>query len=211
MFTRLFRRLLAGAAVASLFFCTAAAAVTSFELDPVDGAIVGAPGQTIGWGFELRNDSDFLVVTSAAFETDTPLGSFVDFVSGFNFFVVGPAPNGSTVWAQPFDAATHTGVGSVAIDPGAVLGDFAMGSIVLSYDLYSRSPLDPLFNPDTDTISTGKLLSALASVTVGVVPEPASWATLLAGIGLLGLLGLPARATRRGLATPARPCAISAR
>ena len=61
----------------------------------------------------------------------------------------------------------------------------ATGSIVLSYDLFSRSPLDENFNPDTDTVSNGNLISAPASVTVAV-PEPATWTVLLAGLGVLG-------------------------
>ena len=59
--------------------------------------------------------------------------------------------------------------------------------MVLTYDLYSRSPLNVLFNPDTDTLSTGNLLTANASVRVGMIPEPQTWTVLLAGIGLLGL------------------------
>ncbi|MBY0484005.1 hypothetical protein, partial [Nitrosomonas sp.] len=42
----------------------------------------------------------------------------------------------------------------------------------LTYDLFSRSPLDANFNPDTDTLSNGNVLSATASVTVSPVPEP---------------------------------------
>jgi hypothetical protein len=67
-----------------------------------------------------------------------------------------------------------TGVGSFAISPAAMPGDMAIGEIQLTYDLFSRSPNDPNFNPATDTISVGNLLSQPASVTV-VIPEPASW------------------------------------
>jgi hypothetical protein len=37
---------------------------------------------------------------------------------------------------------------------------------VLNYDLYTRSPLDPEFNPDTDTISNGNVLAANTKVTI---------------------------------------------
>ena len=181
----MFKRLLFVGALVGGLFCTAAQATTALTLDPVGGAISGLPKSEIGWGFSLLNDENFLVVTSAGVDTAATWGSFSDFISASNFFVVGPAPSGSTVWAQKFDAATQTGIGSFVIDAGTPRGSVASGSIVLSYDLFSRSPLDENFNPDTDTLSTGNLLSTAASVTVAV-PEPATWALLLAGLGVLG-------------------------
>jgi hypothetical protein len=179
------KRLLFVGALASSLFGSAAQATTTLTLAPSGGAIAGRPNSAIGWGFNLLNDENFLVVTSASFETAATWGSFTDFISASNFFVVGPAPSGSTVWAQKFDAATHTGIGSFVIDAGTPRGSVASGHIVLSYDLFSRSPLDENFNPDTDTLSNGNLVSAPASVTVAV-PEPGTWALLMAGIGALG-------------------------
>ena len=180
----MFKRLLFVGALVGSLFCTVAQATTVLTLAPAGGAIVGMPNASIGWGFNLLNDENFLVVTSASFETAAAWGSFTDFISASNFFVVGPGPSGSTVWAQQFDAATQTGIGSFVIDKGTPKGSVASGSIVLSYDLFSRSPLDENFNPDTDTVSNGNLLSAAASVTVAV-PEPATWAVLLAGLGVM--------------------------
>ena len=180
----MFKRLLFVGALVGSLFCTVAQATTVLTLAPAGGAIAGKPNASIGWGFNLLNDENFMVVTSASFETAAAWGSFTDFISASNFFVVGPGPSGSTVWAQRFDAATQTGIGSFVIDKGTPKGSVASGSIVLSYDLFSRSPLDENFNPDTDTVSNGNLLSAAASVTVAV-PEPATWAVLLAGLGVM--------------------------
>ena len=180
----MFKRLLFVGALVGSLFCTVAQATTVLTLAPAGGAIAGKPNASIGWGFNLLNDENFMVVTSASFETAATWGSFTDFISASNFFVVGPGPSGSTVWAQQFDAATQTGIGSFVIDKGTPKGSVASGSIVLSYDLFSRSPLDENFNPDTDTVSNGNLLSAAASVTVAV-PEPATWAVLLAGLGVM--------------------------
>ena len=182
----MFKRLLFVGALVGSLFCTVAQATTVLTLAPAGGAIAGMPNASIGWGFNLLNDENFLVVTSASFETAAAWGSFTDFISASNFFVVGPGPSGSTVWAQQFDAATQTGIGSFVIDKGTPKGSVATGSIVLSYDLFSRSPLDENFNPDTDTVSNGNLISAPASVTVAV-PEPATWASLLAGLGVMML------------------------
>jgi hypothetical protein len=159
-------------ALLSALFCAGAAAAPIFELIPAGGAIVGLPGDVVGWGFTLTNDTDYVVVTSSDFVPASPLGTYTDFI-GPNFIVVGPPPE-STVVSQPFDAVALTGVGSFAISPAAMPGDMAIGEIQLTYDLFSRSPNDPNFNPATDTISVGNLLSQPASVTV-VIPEPASW------------------------------------
>lgn len=181
------KRLLLLSTVLGIFFYTTAQAATVLQLDPLGGAISGLPGSTIGWGFNLSNTENYLVVTNAAFEPATTLGTFTDFISASNFFVVGPAPSASTVWAQSFNMASQTGIGSFAIDAGATPGSGASGQIVLSYDLFSRSPLDALFNPDTDTLSNGNLLTANASVSVTgtVVPLPAAVWLLLSGLGVL--------------------------
>lgn len=184
------KRLLLLSAILTVLFSTTAQAATVLQLDPMGGAISGLPGSTIGWGFNLSNTENFLVVTSAAFESATTLGTFTDFISASNFFVVGPAPSASTVWAQTFNASTQTGIGSFTINPGAAAGSVTNGQIVLSYDLFSRSPVDALFNPDTDTLSNGNLVTASASVSVPgtIVPLPA--AVWLFGSALVGLVGI---------------------
>lgn len=169
----------------ALLAASAAQATTTFELTPQSGLVTGSPGATVGWGFTLTNDEDFLVVSSAEFRTGAGLGTFTDFISARNFFVVGNAPNTSTVWAQRFDPTAQTGVGSFAIDPSASVGSTLPGTISISYDLYARSPLDPAFDPDHDTLKLGQTLTAFASVAVIPVPEPASWMGLLVGIATL--------------------------
>jgi hypothetical protein len=155
----------------SALFCVGAAAAPILELIPSDGQIGGLAGSVVGWGFTLTNNTDYVVVTSADFVTSSTLGTFTDFI-GPNFIVVGPPPE-SPVVSQLFDSVAKTGIGSFAISSTALVGDAAMGEIQLTYDLFSRSPNDPNFDPATDTISVGNLLSQTASVTV--VPEPASW------------------------------------
>lgn len=162
-----------------------ASAAPMLTLAPSDGALSGAPGKTVGWGFTLTNDADYLVVTAADFPASLSIGQFIDFISP-QFFVVGPAPETDTV-SQGFDAALMTGVGAFEIDPFAVIGGVAAGLLTLTYDLYAVSPNDPGFDPDTDTLSVGNRLTAEVSVTV--VPVPASLLLLLPG--LLGLVRRP--------------------
>ena len=153
-------------------------------LDPGSGMISGLPGETIGWGFTVTNDSqtDWLILTSANFTPTTSIGTFTDY-TGANFVVVGPAPESSSV-TQPFLPAIQSGAGSFAINSNAPFGIVA-GQIVMTYDLYSQDPNSPSFDPIASLISTDNSLSAPASVQV--VPEPATWLGMISALVLLRL------------------------
>jgi hypothetical protein len=160
----------------------------TLTLAPVNGQLFGNAGDTVGWGFTIINDADFLVVTSAAFDPSSGLGTFTDFISADNFIVVGPSPESTSV-SQAFDPTAMRGIGSFTIGGSALPGESATGQIVLTYDLFRLSPNDPNFNPDTDLITTDNTLSADASVTVAggaAVPEPRE--TALMGLVLLLLV-----------------------
>jgi PEP-CTERM motif len=182
--------------VMGVLLCVNAQAAPLLTLNPVGGALTGAPGDVVGWGFTISNDTNFLTVTGANFClgvvsppacTSPNIGTFTDFIAQFNFIVVGPAPESTSV-SQSYDFSAKTGVGSFAINAGATAGSTNIGEIVLRYDLTSRSPNDPNFNPDTDTVAGGQFLTANASVAVtSTVPEPATWLLLgstLAGLGV---------------------------
>jgi hypothetical protein len=183
--------------------------VPTLTLDPTNGAISGAPGATIGWGFTITNATDFLVVSSSDFcvgaitsPCSNGLGTYADFI-GPQFQVVGPSPE-STSLTQALDLLAQTGMGSFTINPGALPGDSVTGEIVVTYDLFSVDPNSPTFNPTLDTVSTGDMLTAGASVSVPgatAVPEPSS--LILLGSGLLALFGV----TRRNNARVLRPSA----
>jgi hypothetical protein len=175
------KRALAAPALLALLLAPGAQATTFLALD-AGGVISGTPGQTIGWGYGLFNDTNFLVVTSAEFVPATAIGTFTDFIATLQFVVVGPPPE-VTFFGQPFLPAATSGIGSFAIAPGATPGTSAIGQIVLTYDLYAVSPNDPSFDPGLHTLSLGNLLSADAGVAV--VPEPGSLALLAEGLALL--------------------------
>jgi len=154
--------------VALLAVGTAGAAPT-LQLAPTNGALTGSPGATIGWGFTITNSTNYLVVTSASFTPSSALGTFTDFIAQYEFVVVGPSPESTSV-SQSFNNALQTGAASFAISAGAHPGDSASGTITVTYDLYSVSPNDPNFDPDIDTLSTDNALTAAASISVPAPP-----------------------------------------
>jgi len=170
-----------------------ASATPTFALSPASGTIFGGPGQTIGWGFTITNTVDYLLVTSVNF-LPTPsasIGTFTDFIAQFNFIVVGPSPESTTV-SQAFNLGLQQGTGSFAISPTAVIGSKATGNLQFTYDLYSVSPNDINFDPTADAVSLGNVASQAAEVDV--TPEPASF--VLVG-SALAALGFTVRRLRR--------------
>lgn len=195
------RAFIAAALVAG--FAAAANATTVFTLDPVGGAISGAPGDVVGWGFTFYNDADYAVITDSEFLTGSSLGTYTGFIQ-LPFFVVGPAPE-TTSWTQSFDANAQTGAGQFAIDPLAVVGAIANGVIQVTYDLYSASPNDPSFDPGVDLVNSGNTIAAAASVSVTappivVVPEP--FLAPFAALSLAGMITAHRRVFRRAKQRP---------
>lgn len=165
------------------------------------GGVSGGPGATVGWGFTLTNPTDYLVVTSSSFCAapvglpvcnPSTVGSYTDIISS-NFFVVGPAPD-STVVTQSFVNGV-SGLGSIQLNFGAILGTVESGTLLVTYDLYSRSPNAPGFDPVADGLQFGQSLTANATITVSSsVPEPGTWGSAVLAVVLLASHGR----TRRG-------------
>ncbi len=154
-----------------------------------NGAISGNPGSTPGWGFTLTNTLNYVVIDASEFDItqNAADGSYMDII-GPNFIVVGTGVYAGTPITQTFDGSVPTGVGSFAILPSATIGDFVLGNIVLTYDVYSVSPNDPSFDPFADSLAKGLQISAGAQVDV--TPEPGTLLLLLTATGL-GLALLP--------------------
>lgn len=206
-------------------------AVSSLTLDPPTGAVSGAPGDTVGWGFTLANSPDYLIVTNSAFCQGTghtsadigtaacttayaAFGTYTDFIaaafSSLGISIGTPNPpdaNGGPACPMPgtstnCDTPTLTemfdgvsmGVGKFDIAAGA--SGTLSGELLVTYDLFSVSPNNPNFNPDTDTVATDQFFNPAASITV--IPEPGT--LLLMGPALAGLLLFGLRRRRAWLA-----------
>ena len=159
------------------------------------GGLSGLPGSTVGWGFTITNDADYIEITSSQFCVNpvnfplvcpSPLtGAYTDIISTPpEDIIVGPpgALDDPSSKTQTFDAIADTGIGSFAIGPGASAGDSDVGQIVLTYNLTDLDPNDP----NAIVLGTDLVLSANTSVTVTGTPEPAT-AALLA-VALLTLM-----------------------
>jgi hypothetical protein len=176
------------------FLCLAAAPALfadeiSFTLDPGSGVIAGAPGETIGWGFTLTNDTDdWITVTSSDLEneTDPDLGVYTDFISaqGGNAGLYGGALAPYTTWTEAFDGVSQ-GAGSYTIDPSALYPATDDGLLSVYFDIY-----------DGDPGNGGNYLSSSlvqAGFEVETVPEPGPVGLLLGGLSALGWLYLTRR------------------
>ena len=167
-----------------------AQATETMTLLPVNVTLAGLPSMTLGWGFTISSDTNYLMVFDVSFGSTAGWGGFTGYTTDLGSFVVAP---GESV-THAFNKGLQTGVVIYYIHPDAVAGSVTSGTIDVTYGLFSVNPNDPLFNPDTDTVSLGNVFNNLASVTVmdaSAVPEPSTF--LLFGAGLGGLLLLRRR------------------
>lgn len=108
----------------ALLFAAHLSASTVFTLNPFDNQTSGPAGGVAGFGFNLVNDSDYLVADQVAFIPDGPRLKFTDFLSA-QFQVIGGA---NDVWTQAFDPIGQTGAGAFTIPAGALAGDVSWAS-----------------------------------------------------------------------------------
>lgn len=162
-----------------------AEAAPIITLEP-SASISGAPGATIGWGFEIINDTaQWLVVSSVTPSGFSPaVGTFTDFIAAQNFYVVSP----NSIELVGFSTLVNGGFGSFLIDSGATPGAVTNGTFAVLYDLYTNNP-----NIDPSQVSPGNAFGELsASVSVARdtqgIPEPGQGILVALALGGLTLL-----------------------
>jgi hypothetical protein len=146
------------------------AEIYTFSLLPGSGDIAGAPGETIGWGYSIENQS----TTYWLVPTSVDPGAFQSGTSNliFDFPIVAP---GSSVTA-PFDANALTGLMAFTWDTSVPPGTVESGLFLLNAEWWNGDPLaGGHFAFAADPVSQ--------TYRAVVAPEPAS--TALLGLALL--------------------------
>ncbi len=159
-------------------------AAPTLTLSP-NGNLIGAPGATVGWGFTLTNNLNWVEVVQAQFCLDAVVGNpcfnastrFTDIISNPpNDVIVGP---GGSV-TQVYNPGLNQGLGSYTINPASANGAVVSGKILLTYNTFNADP-----NAGGSQTGFNDAISVNASVTASSVPEPGSIG--LVGLALIGL------------------------
>jgi hypothetical protein len=173
----------------------------TLQLDPLSGTVSGSPGDTVGWGYTLDNNTgDYLVVSYSAFceSGQDPLftscapalgaSSYMDFLSlPANFTEITPGGTASAA----FDPTTTSGVGEYSIDPLITSGSDS-GSITVIYDLFNGDPTNGgsqvCANPTTGVCDFEVSAAAEVDVLGATSPVPEPRLAILLGFGLVVLI-----------------------
>ena len=160
----------------------AAHAAPTLTIIPGNGALIGAPGTTVGWDFSLYNDS-------------ATYNLYVNVVYADGSLAAGAFPNGLGDFA---DAIAIWSLGSLVLAPHQTFtGTMADGHPLATFAISLNAPLSAVpvsgninvlweqnsGGPEYNYYDSG-VLSALASVTT--VPEPSAYILLFLSLGVVG-------------------------
>ncbi len=168
--------------------------IVTFSLTPADGAISGATGDSVGWGYTISTDSDYIFIESISFNESTPIG-FFDCISSVlvtlsctSLGVPSSYASAGSPLIVPWVLDT---LGLQYVITSNVLGAASLGTMTLTYDSCTdSSQSDCVFGNTVNAQLLGS--DVVASVIVNSVPEPPASIpepTALSSLGMgLGLL-----------------------
>jgi hypothetical protein len=155
----------------------------SLTLTPASGAVAGAPGSAVGWGFTLTDTTSDWIVLDDSYLTISPVpGTYTDYIEN-QFYVGGPEPEPAII-VSPWDQSAQTGTGEFDIFASDGGGTFS-GTLSVDYTLFSEDPNSPSFDPDS--FQNNGTFNDPISVTVS--PEPPTWALLIVPFAALLVAG----------------------
>ena len=163
----------------------------SIQLDPLNGAVGGAAGASVGWGFSVNwtsTDNDWISFTGSSLgsvaqdETNpTLLAGYTDFIGAQG----GPVDFGLSpgLWTEIFDRSSKgVGLYQITTNPGAaVLGAEDTGQITFSFQVYNGDPLSAVQIGDGAYSYYGASTEFSVTVTGPSTPEPTTFVLLLGG------------------------------
>lgn len=176
-------------ALAALMCAASVEAAPVLNLLPPGGAVTAAPGETVGWGYEIVNDdADHWLVVSSLSSGGFQFGTGSDLV--FDFPILAPG----TSLLRPYVPGAQ-GLYEFTWDLSAPGGFVNTGTFVIGAELWAGDPF-----VDGQFVST--LADFLADYSAATssqpdpapVPEPGTLLLLSAGFGLAGLQRRRARA-----------------
>jgi hypothetical protein len=152
----------------------------TFTAVPNPADVAGPAGTTVGWGYQISNDStsDWLVLTDlgvGTFQHGTPQ-------SLFDFPILAPG----TQATEPFDPVAGAGMYELAWDSSAPAGFVNSGVFDISAEWWDADPLAGgtfLSNALDETAP----YSASVAATPAAVPEPSAGLLLIPVLAALGL------------------------
>jgi hypothetical protein len=149
-----------------------------FSLEPAGGAITGSPGSTIGWGYDVTNNSasDFLLLSAVnslvSFDPKFGPEALIGVAAGNPPPLLAPGASQTVFFnASPLDLSNQTGLFELALSPNAPLGTLT-GQFDLTGDFF-----DSGFNFVEQT-------DEFANFSARVVPEPSTIFLLASGLVL---------------------------
>lgn len=153
-------------------------------LAPVDGAISGTPGSTIGWGFTLTSDETRWISVTASYiltEDNPMLGTYTDFIGSLGGPVNGSLAPGAGPWTLAFNDTLGEGLGSYTFDPAALVGSVNSGTLRVQVEAFTEDPLECGGQCLDETLLLDVDFSATVTAPpTSEVPEPAT-------LGLTGM------------------------
>lgn len=168
-------------------------AATSFAaplltLDPPSGAVGGAPGTTVGWGFTLTPEPNLWLSAIGSFilnETNPSLGSYTDLIGslgGPTNFSLAP---GANPWQLVFNFTNQLGLGFFEINNNALVGSTNSGTIRVLVEAFSDDPADCGGECLESTFELDVPFSVTVNEATPEVPEPSTWMMLATALVLL--------------------------
>ena len=170
--------------IATLFACSCWAGPYTLELTP-GPSIQGNPGDTIGWGYSITNNSsDFLLPLTL------DAGSFPSGFTPLNIFDFPEVAPNSTVMLDFSMVVTGScasppcGIYQVTLDPSLKAGTSVSGFFDVFAELYDGDP----FDGGTDLGTGVDIMASYSAGTpppAGAAPEPATFGELGLGFALI--------------------------